>query len=390
MNPAGFSIPRNGFSPLETGVFKYEYLNALKTSACSTVSLLFHVPPQNRWKRQISLKISFFSQSCAVNCQKVKKLSFIGVFVLASCLSSFAQTSPDPSCPSIQVFGPAGIVQPNDIARYTAKVDAKGQKLDLTYLWSVSAGKVISGQGILGIEVRWPKRDSITVTIEVKGVPDGCPIRASETASIDFPPEPIKLAQFNGATFVGDKLELNKIVRTMNDNPNNQLYVYFAYKQEPAGKPAQERERHAVDYLAAATGDLSRITVVRIFDGVNLVQFWRVPPGADNPICRECDESVCPVISVTGPSGIWVPGEIIQFAVSLEGNVPPNVAYQWSISEGEIADGQGTANIAIRTKPSQSSLTATIEIKGLPKECPNVASETGGGLHDRTCRTPCR
>jgi hypothetical protein len=193
-----------------------------------------------------------------------------------------------------------------------------------------------------------------------------------------YPPEPIKLAQFDGSKFVGDKLELNKIVREMNDNPNDQLYVYFAYKQEPAGKPAQERERHAVDYLAAATGDLSRITVVRIFDGVNLVQFWRVPPGADNPICRECDESVCPVISVTGPAGIWVPGERIQFAVSLEGNIPPNVAYQWSISEGEIADGQGTANIAIRTKPSQSSLTATIEIKGLPKECPNVASETGG------------
>ncbi|MGB7209405.1 MAG: hypothetical protein WBD27_12140 [Pyrinomonadaceae bacterium] len=309
----------------------------------------------------------------------MKKLSFIGVFVLASCLSSFAQTSPDPSCPSIQVFGPAGIVHPNDIARYTAKVDAKGQKLDLTYLWSVSAGKVISGQGTLGIEVRWPKRDSITVTIEVKGVPDGCPIRASETASIDFPPEPIKLAQFNGATFVGDKLELNKIVRTMNDNPNNQLYVYFAYKQEPAGKLAQERERHAVDYLAAAIGDLSRITAVQLFDGVDLVQFWRVPPGANNPLCDRCDKTACPTISVIGPAGITEPGELFFFSAKIDGEVPKNISYRWSVSKGEVIEGQGSLSIKVRAEwKTEITLTATLEVVGLPEGCPKAASETAG------------
>ena len=74
----------------------------------------------------------------------------------------------------------------------------------------------------------------------------------------------------------------------MNDNPNNQLYVYFAYKKEPVDRAALKREQSVSAYLAKAIGDASRVAIVRLFNGVDLVQFWRVPPGADKPECEGC------------------------------------------------------------------------------------------------------
>jgi hypothetical protein len=90
----------------------------------------------------------------------VKKLHSISVFILGLCIASFAQTNTNPPCPTISVTGPAGIVSPGDVARYTVNVDDKGQKLNLEYVWSVSAGSIISGQGTPNIEVKQPERES--------------------------------------------------------------------------------------------------------------------------------------------------------------------------------------------------------------------------------------
>ena len=308
----------------------------------------------------------------------MRKLFFITALILVISIFSFAQAIPDPSCPSISVNGPAGIVEPDEVARYTATVDTKGQKLDLKYVWSVSVGKILSGQGTLTIEVRQPEHDSLTVTIEVKGVPEGCPISASETASIDFAPDPIKLAQFDGATFATNSVDLDKIVRAMKDNPNNQLYVYFAYKQETLGKAAESREQHVVDYLATALGDRSRLTVVRRFDGVDIVQFWRVPPGADNPRCDACDVSSCPSIEVIGPDSITEPGETISFSLYRFPKNLENLNYKWTVSAGVIIKGQGKPWITVQTtcEMDGENVRATVEIGGLAKDCPNTRSES--------------
>ncbi len=307
----------------------------------------------------------------------MKKLASISACILALSIASFAQTDPDPNCPTISVDGPAGVVSPGDIARYTVNVDDKGRKQNLEYLWSVSAGEIISGQGTPGIEVRQPENARLTVTVKVNGVPEGCPNISSETSSgCDGLPISVKLAQFDGATFIGNKLDLDKIVREMDDSPNDQLYIYFAYKNEPAGKTEQNRERRAVDYLADAIGGRERITIVRLFDGVDLAQFWRVPPGASNPLCDGCDGSACPKISVIAPAGITEPGELFSFSAKIDGEVPKNVSYRWSVSKGEIIEGQGSLGIKVKAEwKTEINLIATIEVIGSPEGCPNAASE---------------
>lgn len=145
----------------------------------------------------------------------MRNLFFIAVLILAVSISSYAQTSPDYSCPVIQVFGPAGIIPPNEVASYRAEVDTKGQQLDLKYFWSVSAGKIISGQGTLNIEVRQPENASLTVTVEVNGVPEGCPNTASENSFGDPTPTAILVDESSVASDRINKRGLDKLVEEL-------------------------------------------------------------------------------------------------------------------------------------------------------------------------------
>ncbi len=92
---------------------------------------------------------------------------------------------------------------------------------------------------------------------------------------------------------------------------------------------------------------------------------------------QEAKQTVCPTIMVSGPAGIPMPGDIIWFEVSVTPESFPNLTYNWEFNKAQITEGQSTKRIGVlypREMPG-SSLTATITILGLPKNCPNSVSE---------------
>jgi len=85
--------------------------------------------------------------------------------------------------------------------------------------------------------------------------------------------------------------------------------------------------------------------------------------------------STCPVVTVYGPPGIVLPGEIVRFSVtvnSVEEARP--LTYKWSLSNGVIRSGQGTPDIEVVLP--RSDLTVTVEVGGLPQNCPSMSSDT--------------
>ncbi len=84
----------------------------------------------------------------------------------------------------------------------------------------------------------------------------------------------------------------------------------------------------------------------------------------------------CPAISVTGPAGIVELTETVAFSASIGEMVgTPKVKYHWAISSGKIVAGQGTAKIYVLYGDPGETITATVEISGLPSSCANTASE---------------
>jgi hypothetical protein len=95
------------------------------------------------------------------------------------------------------------------------------------------------------------------------------------------------------------------------------------------------------------------------------------------PDCKKppCD---CPTLSVTGPSSAVQPGDDMVFTANLSGGGSCSPTYNWSVSAGTIASGQGTPVIHVSTSGmADQSITATVDIGGCCPECHPVASETG-------------
>lgn len=86
----------------------------------------------------------------------MKKLLLFIIFSVLLCTSIFAQTGGKALCPELSISGPAGIVQSGETANYSADIDLKGEKFNIEYVWSVSSGKIIGGQGTRLIEVEQP------------------------------------------------------------------------------------------------------------------------------------------------------------------------------------------------------------------------------------------
>jgi hypothetical protein len=85
------------------------------------------------------------------------------------------------------------------------------------------------------------------------------------------------------------------------------------------------------------------------------------------------EASPCPTISVTGPPGLTRSGEIVTFTAELSKEADKfNPTYKWTVSDGEIVEGQGTLVINVLQKDSKEGFSATIEIFGLPKGCPTT------------------
>ena len=85
-------------------------------------------------------------------------------------------------------------------------------------------------------------------------------------------------------------------------------------------------------------------------------------------------QEVCPTISVSCPSEVGI-GELIEFKAVMSGNPGVLPIYRWSVSVGEIVEGQGTPVIKVRTlDKSGKTITGTVQVDGLDTACARTAS----------------
>lgn len=312
----------------------------------------------------------------------MKKILTLPFFILALCTFSGAQETPT-NCPAISVDGPAALVNVGELATYTATVGDGVKQYSVEYFWTTSAGRIKDGQGTASIRVIQPNV-LLTVTVEVRGLPAGCPASASEGGIYDPPPRAEKFYEFGDGESIR-KLDVGLIRRTLSENPNSQLYILAGDVGGANTDEFRNKESAVLSMLVQGGVTLDRISMASVYSDVEMFQFWHVPPGAENPRCIECEEAekkakTCPEISVTGPGGVTAPGDTMTFLADFSGDVPEGLRCFWSVTDGEIVKGQGTLRLLVRFRPRAigSVATATIHITGLPAGCPETFTERPG------------
>lgn len=210
---------------------------------------------------------------------KMRKLPFILLSVLVLCGGLYAQTE----CPKISLTGPSGITEPGGPITFTAPVEPAGA--DLKYQWSISSGQIIEGQGTPAIKVMpETKRDgfNLTVTVEIAGLPAGCPNTMSETAGLAIDYKLELLDEFRGPVAADDDAELrfkSLEIRLRNEADSKAVIVLYC-------KNARQREtdkRTILKYIHPFVR--SRILFVNGPDQGSrpFIKVWLVPVGAQGP-----------------------------------------------------------------------------------------------------------
>src|SRR5712691_7739909 len=86
------------------------------------------------------------------------------------------------------------------------------------------------------------------------------------------------------------------------------------------------------------------------------------------------DPWICPTIRVDCPDPA---GPIVRFTIAVSAGVPADAkfTFNWTLSGGKITSGQGTPSITVDASGfGGQSLTATVEVGGIDRACPNKAS----------------
>jgi hypothetical protein len=92
--------------------------------------------------------------------------------------------------------------------------------------------------------------------------------------------------------------------------------------------------------------------------------------------CFAQENIFCPDIKVVSRDKTYLPGSPMTFLVSpVEELKNLKLEYNWKTSEGFIESGQGTPALIVATVGLHNlTITVTVEIKGLPQNCPNSFS----------------
>jgi hypothetical protein len=112
---------------------------------------------------------------------------------------------------------------------------------------------------------------------------------------------------------------------------------------------------------------------VEVDDGCGCVAF-----SSTTVEVRDCTcVPPCPTVSVTCPDTVNE-GSSITFTANVSGgDTSVSPTYNWSVSAGTIASGQGTPSVTVDTTGlGGQSITATVNVGGYPPECQTTASCT--------------
>lgn len=177
------------------------------------------------------------------------------------------------------------MIRAGEISTYTTSIDRKGQQLKLEYVWSVSTGSILAGQGTSTIDVREPNGSCITATVEIKGFPESCPNTASEFACGDPAPQPVKLEEFIGPLAKVSAERFITAFKQAEENPTAQVYIFISgTRRNPRSSISKKRQILMKHITVTCRYDAQRVTFVDLDNRHDdRVTVWLVPAGAAVP-----------------------------------------------------------------------------------------------------------
>lgn len=189
-----------------------------------------------------------------------------------------------PVCPTVTVSCPDAASE-NAPATFTATISGGTPGMTPNYNWTVSAGRIISGQGTTSITVDTTGLAGQTVraSLDVGGFGTPCP--ASCGTAIPIVNKPRKFDEYYDIARNDEKARLDNYAIQLQGEPGSQAYIIVYPSRRAKPNDAQTRAQRIVDYLVNSRGiDSSRVvTTIGQSREDWLFELWVVPEGVAPP-----------------------------------------------------------------------------------------------------------
>ena len=160
------------------------------------------------------------------------------------------------ACPTLSVSCPETLTKGVPVT-FTVNVENAPDDVNPTYKWVVSAGTITSGQSTSSITVdttELPAFKELTATVEVGGLPEGCPRSASCSVTLITCIYRPKIDEYGNLRWSDEKARLdNFAIELQNDPSNVGFLVGYGGRRSFRGEAARRTER-AKKYLTTARG----------------------------------------------------------------------------------------------------------------------------------------
>jgi len=185
-----------------------------------------------------------------------------------------------------------------------------------------------------------------------------------------------------GSCQVGTPMTVSLSANATDPDGDTLLYTYST----SGGRITGEGPNVSWDLTGVQPGTYT--ATVEVDDGCGCMSFSSTTVTVQNP-GPDCCRPPCPEISISCPTSELQEGSPATVSVDVRGGGNPSVTYSWSVSAGQISSGQGTPSITVDTAGlAGQTVTATVEIGGLPPECDRTrsCSFSIAGKPPETCR----
>lgn len=220
------------------------------------------------------------------------KYYLILIFLVASCsLEGKAQAQenavPDRgTCPTILVNGPGGVFAPTEPAIFEAVISNKSAA-GLKYIWTTTIGKITSGQGTSKIELVPPEGvngGNVTVTVNIEGLPIGCPSSASETSPMMSVIEGDPVDEYGGISRNDETARFDNFFFQLKSNPSYDGLVVIGFTEKDNRQRKINSLRQIIDLLNFRRYNINKLSFA-IGEGASEQQtsLWLVFPGGKLP-----------------------------------------------------------------------------------------------------------
>jgi len=196
------------------------------------------------------------------------------------------QTSEIVNCYPVRASGDGYVLRRDSPLKFSAAFSLGKPDIPVTYLWTVSAGKIVVGQGqeSVTVDVTEAKEKQVTAEVEVKGLPTDCQARASYTTVVGV--VPYKLSEFEENYSEALQANLDNLTVFLQRDPSLQGYIIVYGGRIGRRAYAGMRAQRAKYYLTEIRGVSSdRFTVVEGgYREKPMFELWLVPRNGPKPI----------------------------------------------------------------------------------------------------------